>query len=149
MPERPWREKTPASSPDSLSVSQLCLLLPVVRYFCVTCIADSILRDRLRTLLKNFLLEIQNVLLKPDLCWRNGLSLSGTQNASGISQSFSLDLPSAPKCWSVCVCCHAVLEKIPVESVNWSTSGCKHSLILTFTEQQLAKSMSNFLWHTI
>lgn len=51
----------------------------------------------------------------------------------------------APKYWSVCVCCHGVLKKIPTESAKWSTSECKRSLILTFTRQQLAKTVSKFL----
>lgn len=149
---RPWQGKMPGSSLDSLLVS-LHLSLCFERILCIACTVDAV-RNRWRasTMLptlhfpKTFLL--QNISLKPFLCWRNGLSLSGTQNASGISQTFSLEPPLAPKCWSVCVCCHAVLEKIPAESVNWSTSECKHSLMLTFTRLQLAKSMSKFLWHT-
>ena len=49
-----------------------------------------------------------------------------------------------------CLCFVVTLlwRKIPAESVNWSTAECKHSLILTFTRQQLAETMSKFSRHT-
>lgn len=43
-----------------------------------------------------------------------------------------------------CLCCSGGLEKIPAESLNWSTSECKYSLISAFTRQLLAKVCQSF-----
>ena len=48
----------------------------------------------------------------------------------------------------LCVVVTLLWRKIPAESVNWSTAECKHSLILKFTRQQLAGTMSKFSRHT-